>query len=129
MKIEAPSDKSFGFTIAGLLTAGAAYSWFEQASDWRWLAVTACVVQLFSLLAPVCLRPFNVLWMAIGHAVSKITNPIVLGIIFFLVVLPVGLLLRLSGKNPLRLKPDRLGTTYWVSRAEGQESTSFTDQF
>jgi hypothetical protein len=62
------------------------------------------------------LSPLNRLWLRLGLLLQRITNPIVLGILFFGTVLPIGLLMRLAGKNPLRLGFDRDARSYWTPR-------------
>ena len=67
------------------------------------------------LLFPGRLGPIYRGWMAFAVAISKVTTPIIMGIIYFLVVTPSGLLLRLFGHRPL-VRPR--GTTYWISRTD-----------
>ena len=59
-----------------------------------------------ALLRPNVLSPLNRLWIKLGVLMAIIMSPIVLGLLFFLVVTPVGLLMRATGKDPLRLRQD-----------------------
>lgn len=83
-----------------------------------------------SLVAPALLGPLNRLWLKFGALLHSITSPIILGIMFYLVILPIGLIMRLLGKDFLRLKFDRASSSYWIRREPpGPEKTSLNRQF
>ena len=62
------------------------------------------------------LTPFNQLWFKFGMILGAIISPIVMGIVFFLVVTPTGLILRIMGKDLLNKKYDKKKRTYWIKR-------------
>ena len=62
------------------------------------------------------LAPLNRAWLYVGLLLQRVVSPVVLGILFFLTVTPIGLLMRLTGKNPLRLGFDREAQSYWIDR-------------
>jgi hypothetical protein len=66
------------------------------------------------LVAPTRLAPVNKAWMGLAHAISRVTTPVFMGIVYFIVLLPVGLLMRLMGRNPIRHRP--ANGSYWFSR-------------
>ncbi len=71
------------------------------------MALAASLALVFLILArwrPGLLAPLNKIWTALGLLLTKVMNPIVMGVVFFIVVTPIGLLMRLSGKDPLRLR-------------------------
>lgn len=70
----------------------------------------------FALAAPALLAPLNWLWKRLGLAISKVMNPLILGIMFYGLMLPIGLLLRWRGKDLLRLKLDPAARSYWIDR-------------
>ena len=70
---------------------------------------------LGAVLAPAALVPVERAWMAMAHAISKVTTPIILGIVYFLVITPIGVVMRILGKNPLRHGEHDGG--FWVHRA------------
>ena len=78
---------------------------------------------------PTVLAPLNKLWTRFGLMLHRITSPIVLGVIFFGVLLPTGMLMRLFGRRPLRVTPDPRAETYWVPRAEQPSSDHLKRQF
>lgn len=84
------------------------------APRWWSLAVAAACAGL-ALLRPAALAPFNRLWFRFGLALHRVTTPAILAVLFFAVFTPAGMVLRLLGKDPLRLR--RGGDSYWLPRA------------
>jgi hypothetical protein len=76
----------------------------------------AFVLLVLSFAAPAIVRPLADGWLFIGKTVGRITTPILLTIVFVTVVTPLGLLLRLFGSDPLRLKRDPKAKSYWIER-------------
>jgi len=118
-KIEGSSDRAFGLVFAGFFAVlfalgcwrGHFHFWTTQAS----LGLAALFLGL-ALAAPHWLAPLNRLWTRFGRLLHAITSPLVLGLVFFLVVIPLGLLARLLGRDFLRLKLDPQARTYWIPR-------------
>ena len=71
---------------------------------------------LLSFIAPAVVRPLADAWAMLGRAIGRVTTPILLVIVFVLVVVPLGLLLRIFGSDPLKLKRDPKAASYWVER-------------
>ena len=90
------------------------------------LVLGACLVA-GGLLAPGRLGPVYRGWMALALVISKVTTPVFMGVIFFLVLTPAGLLARLVGHRPL--KPARDAGTYWHSRPAGARRGDLNHQF
>lgn len=83
-----------------------------------------------ALIRPSLLAPLNRLWLKFGALLHSITSPIILGIMFFLVILPIGLLMRLLGKDFLRLRFDNNTPSYWIKREPpGPDKSSLNRQF
>ncbi|MEW6589802.1 MAG: SxtJ family membrane protein [Pseudomonadota bacterium] len=83
-----------------------------------------------ALVVPKWLAPLNRLWMKFGELLHRIVSPVILGIMFFGVITPVGWLMRLAGKDLLRTKFDRDADSYWIRREPpGPESSSMKRQF
>jgi len=83
---------------------------------------------LVTLLKSDVLLPLNKLWMRLGILLGMIVSPIVLGIIFFGLITPIAMLMRLSGRDELHLKFTQK-TSHWISREEPVKSESFKYQF
>jgi hypothetical protein len=129
-KLQGSSNRSFGivftvvFAIIGLLPL------FHGGRVRLWGLGMAAVFAVLAFAAPQVLAPLNRLWLKLGLFLHTIVNPIVLGIMFFLVVTPTGLLMRLFGKDPLRLKRDPAAASYWIERTPpGPKPESLGDQF
>lgn len=124
------SDRVFGFVLAVFFLIIAALPLWSGGA-WRvWALVPAAILTAAALLAPSVLAPFNRLWSAFGDALRRITTPVVLAFIFFVVLTPMGLLMRLFGKDLLRLRFDKAASSYWIDRRPpGPAPESFKDQF
>jgi hypothetical protein len=130
-KVESSSDRSFGFVMAGVFTLVAVLPALHgpiSSIRW-WAAVLAAAFLALALWWSESLRPLNRLWSKFGLFLSKIIGPVVLALLFYAIVTPVGFLVRAFGKDPLRLRRD--GTTsYWIVRQPpGPVPGSMKDQF
>jgi hypothetical protein len=92
-----------------------------------WLGAAAASA-LLGLLTPRLLTPLYTAWMALGHVLGWINARIILGLVFFVVVTPTALLMRLTGKNLLGLKR-HTAASYWVERDKGWTPESMRNQF
>ncbi len=107
----------FAFTLA------AAFSVLSVVAAWRRRTATAEVMfalgvllLLAGMIAPTYLGPFRRAWMALGHAISKVTSPVVMGLLYFVALTPIGYLRRTFGRSPLARS--RSATSYWIPRSE-----------
>lgn len=112
-----PSDlQKFGLLFAGLAGAGAVYA-FWAGSGLRWWLVGCMVVFAVSgLWVHALLRPVYTVWMAFAAALGWLNTRILLGLVFYLVITPVGLLFRLIGKRLIDKRPEPKAPTYWKPR-------------
>ena len=124
-----PSDRSFGLTFAGVFSIVGLWPLPGRGEVRLWALAIAAAFLLAALLVPTVLAPLNRLWLRFGLVLHKVTTPIILGAIFFLVVLPTGLLMRLFGKRPLKLHLERAAESYWVRREGSLEPASMKNQF
>ena len=86
------------------------------ATRWPWLSAIALAFLLVSLARPQLLAPLNRAWTQLAMLLYYVTNPIILGLIFFLIVTPLGLLMRWAGQDNLHPRPDRTAKSYWIRR-------------
>ena len=105
---------SFALIVSGALLAIAAYQRWRGAEPWVVIALVsiAAVLSLLSAIAPSLLRPVYRGWMRFGEVLGWINTRIILTLVFFLVVTPIGLLMRLFGRSPM--EPARRGDSYWT---------------
>jgi hypothetical protein len=115
-RIVGPSNRSFGFTIGSVLALiGLAKLWSAAPSAPGWV-VAAVFVWGAALLVPGWLAPLNRLWSKLGLVLYRVVNPVVMGVLFFLVVTPTALLMRLFGRRPLHLAREPGSSSYWSER-------------
>jgi hypothetical protein len=81
-----------------------------------WSVTVSAIFLAIALLRPVLLAPLNRLWTRFALLLHRIVSPVVLGIMFFAVITPMGWLQRAVGRDPLRLRFDREARSYWVNR-------------
>jgi len=82
------------------------------------------------VFAIIGLRPLNLVWFRFGLLLHKVVNPLVMGFLFFSTVLPIAIILRMVGKDPLHRKFDAAAETYWIKRdPPGPEPDSMRHQF
>ena len=128
--VQGSSNRSFGVVFAVVFAIIALLPLFHGGSVRLWSLGVAVVFAVLAFFAPQVLAPLNRLWLKLGLFLHKIVNPIVLGIMFYGVVTPTGLLMRLLGKDPLRLKRDAGARSYWIKRTPpGPKPESLGEQF
>jgi hypothetical protein len=81
-----------------------------------WALGIAAAFFLAALLMPAVLAPLNRLWFKFGMLLHRVVSPLVMGMLFYVVVTPIGLLMRLFGKRPLNLEFETAETSYWILR-------------
>lgn len=128
--VKASSERFFGLMFFVVFLIVALWPLLRQG-QMRPIALGIALAFLaVSLVVPAWLAPLNRLWLKFGALLHSITSPIILGVMFFLVITPVGFLMRLAGKDLLRMKFDRDCTSYWIRREPpGPEKSSLKRQF
>lgn len=124
------TDRNFGFVMAAFLVIVGLWPLAFGGAVRAWALLPAVVFLIFALLRPQALSGLNRLWMRLGVLLNRIVSPLALGAVFFLTVLPIGVLMRLGGKDPLRLKYDPAAKSYWIPREPpGPDPQTLTNQF
>lgn len=118
------SERSFGFVMAGFFLLIALWPLIGRSAPRLWALFVGLAFVAVALLKPDLLAPLNRLWFRLGLAIGRITNPIIMGLLFFAVFAPLGILFRALGKDLLALRFDRDVASYWSvhAAAEGQRS-------
>ena len=128
-ELDLPSNRKFGFFFAFIFTIAAAYFYYSANQIWVYVFVAiASIFLLITLTKSDILLPLNKLWMRFGLLLGRLISPIVLGIIFFGLFTPIAMLMRINGRDELRLKFLRK-SSHWISRNEPIKSESFKHQF
>jgi hypothetical protein len=128
--IQLPTDQNFGAFVACIFGLIAAYGFWTGRPFLGLSAVFLAALFIFlTIVAPHALRPLNKLWMRFGRLLGRLISPIILGAIFFLIFTPIGLIMRLVGRDELRLKRRATATHWQVITHSEQTETSFKNQF
>ena len=132
--VKSGSARSFGLVFAVVFASIAIWPLLNMSEQGGMLRVWAVAVAAFFVIAalvmPRMLAPLNWLWFKFGLLLHKIVNPLVMGLLFFLTVTPIGLLMRALGKTPLQLGFDKSAESYWIPRAPpGPSPESMKRQF
>ncbi len=129
-RVEGSSDRAFGLVFAGVFLVISCWPLLHGEAPRWWATGVAAVFALVALRKPALLARPNRLWMKLGILLGKIVSPIALGVLFYGGLTPVGALMRLAGKDPLRLKLDASADSYWIPREPpGPPPDSMTNQF
>jgi len=123
------SDRTFGLVMAGALALLSLVNGWHLGRVWPWTLAIALLFVIAALLWPSSLRPLNRLWMKLGLLLHRIVNPIVMGLLFYGTIWPTGLVMRMRGRDLLRLKRDPSAASYWIARAPGPAPETMKDQF
>jgi hypothetical protein len=128
-KIELPSNKKIGifFTIVFLIVTSYFFLSDRILISYVFFVFSA-ILLLITFINEHALLPLNKLWMRFGHLIGTIISPIVLGVIFFGIFTPYSLLMRLFGRDELKLKPVK-SRSYWKLRIQSMPLTNFRKQF
>ena len=126
--VKSGSERSFGLVFAAVFGVVALWPLLDGDDVRVWAAVAAVVFALAALVYPAVLKPLNLVWFKFGLLLHKIVNPIIMGMLFYLTIMPIGLIMRLSGKDILNLKIDKSAPSYWIKR-ESPEPDSLRNQF
>ena len=128
--VKVSSDQSFGivFTLV-FLAVGVWVVFGGQPKGWFFF-VSAALFLVVAIACPSILGPLNRAWAKLGLLLGQVFNPILLGVVFFLVVTPIAVIRRLLGKDSLHLKSNSDLESYWINRSSaGSKVGSMTKQF
>jgi len=115
-KIKISSNRSFGLLFFVVFLIVSLWPLTHEGSIRIWSVIVSAVFLILGLINSRLLTPLNVLWFKLGMILGAIISPIVMGIVFFLVVTPTGLILRIMGTDLLNKKYDKEKETYWIKR-------------
>jgi len=115
-KLDKAGLRKFGLTFGLVIAAvfGALLPLLPGLGFRLWPWLTGGVFVLWALLAPASLGPFYRVWMRLGQVLNAVSSRLVLGAVFFIAVLPTGLVLKLRGRDPMQRKADARARSYRV---------------
>jgi Saxitoxin biosynthesis operon protein SxtJ len=126
----AGSDQSFGIVMATAFGVLSLLNAWRGGRMWPWTAGAAALFLAAAVLFPTALYPLNRVWLKFGQILHKVVNPIVMAVLFFGAVFPTGLVVRVMGKDLLRLRRQPEAISYWIERRPpGPLPETMKDQF
>ena len=131
LEVKTSSDRSFGVVFAVVFAIIGVFPLFgEGGKPAIWSIIISGIFLALAVALPSVLAPLNKIWTKFGQLLQKIVSPIVLGAMFYVVLTPFGLAVRLMGKDLLRLKLDRAASSYWIHRTPpGPSPESMKNQY
>ena len=123
--------RRFAFTLAVALLAVAGVAWLRSSPPLpllaRALSGIAAGLLVAGIFIPGYLGPVQHAWMGLAHALSRVTMPILMAIVYFIVIAPIGLVRRAMGQDAL--KRTAAGNSFWVVRAGHEQRADIERQF
>lgn len=108
--------KNFALTIGLVLSILSIFFWYKGNATYYWYLLTGIVLVLIGFIVPFLLKPFYYPWMSFAIILGFVMTRLILTVFYFLVITPVGLLMRSFGKDPLNRKIDKNSKTYWLKK-------------
>jgi hypothetical protein len=128
--VEGSSDRSFGVVFAIVFVVIALWPLMRGEGPRWWAAGVAVAFAIVAAVRPALLATLNRGWIKLGILLGKVVSPIALGVLFYVVLVPIGSVMRVFGKDPLRLRRDAGAPSYWIPRTPpGPPPDSMTNQF
>jgi hypothetical protein len=115
-KIKIPSNKSFGIVFFGFFLVISLFPLIKGENIRIWAIILAIIFLILGLFNSPILKPLNKIWFKFGILLGNFISPIVMGVVFFGVVTPTSLIMKIFGKNLLGLKKNNK-KSYWIERS------------
>ncbi len=110
--------RSFGLMVGGIFIAIGVWPLIRRGEDIRlWAVILGSLLVVLGLLIPGRLGPIYKAWMAVGHILGWVNTRIILGVIYYGLLTPMGLVMRLAGRDAMRVHDDVSASTYRVVRS------------
>lgn len=127
--LKLPSNRKFGYFFSIIFLIASAYFYIKEINiAFYAFLILSTVFFIITFFNADILRPLNNLWMKFGLILGMIVSPIVMGIIFFFIFTPIGILMRLFGRDELSIRLKN-NSSYWNKRDNNIHSNSFRRQF
>ncbi len=123
------SNRGFGLMFAAVFAVLGAVGWLAFDARPYWAAVVAIAFAILALAAPGSLLPLNRLWSAFARQLGHVNNYVILGLFFYVLVFPVGLVMRVVGGDPMHRKPEPKAQSYWRPVSRHSTVETFKDMF
>ena len=125
-----PSNRSFGTLFVVVFAVIGAYGWWRGGAAYPWALALSALTLLLTLAKPDWLAPANRAWMKLAEILHRIVSPVALGIVFFGVLTPMGVVMRLFGRDAMQRRFEPSARTYWIERdPPGPDPSGLPNQF
>ena len=121
-KVKISSNRNFGLVFFIVFLIVGLWPLTYENPIRIWSVIISLIFLILGLMKSKLLTPLNILWFKFGMILGAIVAPIIMGVVFFLVVTPIGLVMRIMGKDILNKKYDKKKKTYWISRDKNMGS-------
>ena len=119
-EVKVGSERSFGITFAAIFLIIGSFPLISGDAPGVWALCIGIIFLIAAFAFPTALRPLNIVWFRFGMLLHKIVSPLVMGLLFFITLAPIGLIMRLRGKDLLNLRFDPDAPSYWIERDAGE---------
>ena len=128
--VKSGSDKSFGLVFSVVFALIGLWPLMTSQPIRLWAIGISFILILVAFAMPKILKPLNRLWFLFGLLLHKIVSPVIMALIFYTTVTPIGLIMRVLGKCPIPLSFDPDASSYWIERdPPGPEPKTMPRQF
>jgi hypothetical protein len=122
--------RKFGLVVGGVFAALGLFFWLRHKAAFPYFLWPGAGLMVAGMIVPRALRHVYVAWMSVAFVLGFVMAHVILTLFFFLVITPIGLLARLTGKDFLSLKLDREAKSYWIAREQkARSSADYERQF
>jgi predicted membrane metal-binding protein len=128
-EVQGPSDRSFGITFAVVFVIIGLWPLLGDGTIRDWALIVAGIFLVAALARPRILAPLNAIWLRFGLLLHRVVSPVVLGLVYWVTVVPTGLIMRALGKRPLQLEFDPDTDSYWLERDPPGPPAGMENQF
>lgn len=117
-----PSDKSFGLLFSAIFIVISIFPLVDGGSLRLWAMPISALFLVISIIRPATLHMLNVAWFRLGRLLGHVVGPVFMAAMYFIVITPIGIMMRLSGSNSLALRRDPTCRSYWIERTPAKFS-------
>ena len=121
-KIKINSNRSFGIVFFFVFLIISLWPLLNENTLRVWSIIVAMIFLILGLINSNFLTPLNKLWFKFGKLLGSIIAPIVMGIVFFIVVTPIGFIMRIFGKDLLNKRYNNKSNSYWINREKSKST-------
>jgi len=114
--IKGSSERMFGIIFSLLFSIIGMFPLWHGKKVRLWAIAAAVVLFIVAIILPGALRVLNRTWIQISLVISRVTNPLIMTFLYYFVITPMGVIMRVLGRDPLRLQKDKIAKSYWIER-------------